>query len=91
MNGASLFREIDKLFSSLELRLLTKMMVYGAVNVQNARTFKNILTPRELEVLPRVIEKKYVAVVDDKYYLTKRGASIASFGMKKLAEKGLLP
>lgn len=83
------FKAVEGIFSSLEMRVLTKMMLCRALDPESARSLKEILSKNEFEVLPKLISKGYVNSFEGLYYLSRRGISIGGLGLKKLIESGV--
>jgi hypothetical protein len=83
------FEAVEGIFSSLEMRILTKMMLCKATNLENARPLVEILNQKEIEILPQLISRGYINSTDGRYYLSRRGANMGSLGLKKLIETGI--
>jgi len=77
---------VEGIFESKEMRILTKMILVKATEPQEARKMKDILTTEERSVLSNLIEKGYVNSVNGKYYLSKRGQSVGSMGIRKIVD-----
>ncbi len=86
---SSAFKAVKSIFGSLEMRVLTKMMLCRAMDPENARSFKEVLEPQEFEVLPELISRGFVNSLEGLYYLSRRGISIGGLGLKKLIDSGI--
>jgi hypothetical protein len=83
------FEVVEGIFGSLEMRVITKMMLCRAVDSSNARSLVEVLSSGEKEVLPQLISKGYVNSAEGLYYLSRRGVTMGGLGLKKLIEAGI--
>jgi len=79
-------KAVEGIFESKELRILTKMMLAEVTEPQKAGKLKDILTPDERSGLTDLIERGYVNSVNGNYYLSKRGQSVGSMGIRRIVE-----
>jgi len=79
---------IAKVFQSPQMRALTKMSVFEATAAKKAKDWDELkLTRDEIEILPKLAENDWIQKThENKIFLTKKGASLASFGIKRLVE-----
>lgn len=80
---------VEGIFESKEMRILTKMMLREATEPQkalHAHAVKEVITLEEQSVLPNLIEKGYVNSINGCYYLSERGQSLGSMGIRKIVD-----
>lgn len=75
---------VEGIFESQEMRILTKMMLLGIVDIEKASKLNAHLKPEERSYLANLIEKGYVNSINGNYYLSKRGQSIGSMGLRRI-------
>lgn len=80
------FKIVDELFESLRMRVLTKMMLAGMTSYEKGSQMCDMLTRDEYKMLSTLVETGFVDWRLGKYYLTRRGCSIGSMGLKKLVD-----
>ncbi len=76
----------EGIFESQQMRILTKMMLAEVTESEKARKLDKVLTTEERSFLADLIEKGYVNSINGSYYLSKRGQSIGSMGLRKIVE-----
>jgi len=79
-------KAVEGIFESKEMRILTKMMLAEATEPRKAGKLKDILTPDERNGLTGLIERGYVNSINGNYYLSKRGQSVGSMGIRRIVE-----
>ena len=77
---------VEGIFESLEMRVLTKMMLVKAVDPDRARKLDDILKEEERSILPSLIERGFVNSMEGLYFLSTRGQSLGSMGLRRLVE-----
>lgn len=77
---------VEGIFESQEMRILTKMMLTEATDQEKARKLNEMLTAEERSFLSDLIEKGYVNSINGNYYLSTRGQSLGSMGLRKIVE-----
>lgn len=77
---------VEGVFESKEMKILTQMMLAEATESQKARRFSDTLTEEERSILPSLIDKGYVNSINGRYYLSKRGQSLGSMGIRRIVE-----
>ena len=77
---------VEGLFESLEMRVLTKMMLVNAVAAGEARKLDDLLTNEEKSILPTLIERGYVNSNEGQYFLSTRGQSLGSMGLSRIVK-----
>jgi hypothetical protein len=80
---------VDGIFESSEMRILTKMMLCRAISPESARSLNEILKKQEFSTLEKLTSKGFVNVVEGRYYLSRRGISFGSIGLKKITDLGI--
>ena len=77
---------VEGIFESREMRILTKMMLAKVTEPEKAKKLDSVLTTAERSFLAALIERGYVNSINGNYYLSKRGQSIGSMGLRKIVE-----
>lgn len=77
---------VEGLFESLEMRVLTKMMLVEATAPERAQKLVDILTEEEKNMLPKLIELGYVNSIDGRFFLSQRGQSLGSMGLNRIVK-----
>jgi len=77
---------VEGLFESLEMRVLTKMMLLEATDADRARKLDDILTEEEKSILPRLIERGYVNSIEGLFFLSQRGQALGSMGLSQIVK-----
>lgn len=85
----SALEAVDGIFESSEMRILTKMMLCRATSPESARSLNEILKKQEFAALERLTSKGFVNVVEGRYYLSRRGISFGSVGLKRITDLGI--
>lgn len=85
----SALEAVDGVFESSQMRVLTKMMLCRATSPETARSLNEILTKPEFDTLEKLTSKGFVNVVEGLYYLSRRGISFGSIGLKRITDLGI--
>lgn len=80
---------VEGIFESLEMRILVKLFLANAVEEKNARKDNEFLGDDEKRVLQELVSRGLVNSIEGRFYLSKRGQSLASIGMRELAKLGI--
>lgn len=77
---------VEGIFESLEMRVLTKMMLLRAIDSDKAQKLEDVLTEEEKNILPKLIERGYVNSIEGRYFLSPRGRSLGSMGLSRIVK-----
>jgi len=80
---------VEGIFESLEMRILVKLILLNATEERTASKVTEFLEDKEKQILQELISKGFVNSIEGRFYLSKRGQSLASVGMRELAELGI--
>lgn len=75
---------VEGIFESLEMRIVTKMMLSNAIDSDKAQKLDEVLTEEERNMLPKLIEKGLVNSFEGRYFLSSRGLSLGSMGLSRI-------
>jgi len=79
-------KAVEGLFESLDMRVLTKMMLVNAIDSDKALKLDDLLTEEERGILPTLIERGYVNSIEGQYFLSSRGQSLGSMGLSRIVK-----
>lgn len=79
---------VDGVFESSEMRILVKLMLRNAIDERTAQKIVQF-SARDNQVLQELISKGFVNSLEGRFYLSKRGQSLASIGIKRLVDLGI--
>lgn len=82
----SALEAVEGIFESLEMRVLTKMMLVEATSPERARKLDDLLTEEEKNILPRLLEMGYVNSIEGQFFLSQRGQSLGSMGLSQIVK-----
>jgi hypothetical protein len=82
----SALKAVEGIFESLEMRILTKMMLVEADNASKARKLDDVLTEEEKGILPELIERGFVNSAEGMYFLSAQGRTLGSMGLSRIVE-----
>jgi hypothetical protein len=77
---------VEGIFESLEMRVLTKMMLVEATSLERARKLDDLLTEEEKNILPRLVEMGYINSIEGRFFLSQRGQSLGSMGLSRIVK-----
>jgi len=77
---------VEGIFESLEMRILTKMMLVRATDPDKARRLDDVLTEEERNILPKLIERGFVNSIEGQFFLSARGRSLGSMGLSRIVK-----
>lgn len=80
---------VDGIFESLEMRILVKLMLQNATEEETAQKISEVLNEEERKVLQELISKGFINSIEGRFYLSKRGQSLASIGLREIVELGI--
>jgi hypothetical protein len=80
---------VEGVFESGEMRTLVKLMLVEAIEENNAIEVDDFLSPEEKTILQELIYKGLVNSVEGCFYLSKKGQSLASIGVRRLVDLGI--
>lgn len=83
------FEAVEGIFESLEMRIVVKLMLRNATEERTAQQIQEFLREDERQVLQDLVSKGFVNSSEGRFYLSKRGQSLASLGMRELVEYGI--
>lgn len=75
---------VEGIFESLEMRVLTKMMLVMAVDSEKARKLEDLLTEQEKSILPKLIEEGFINSLEGRYFLSVQGKSLGTMGLRQI-------
>jgi len=84
----SAIEAVDGVFESSEMRILVKLMLRNAIDERTAQKIAQ-LSACDNQVLQELISKGFVNSLEGRFYLSKRGQSLASIGIKRLVNLGI--
>jgi len=85
----SAVKAVEGIFESLEMRVVVKLMLKNALEEENALKAEEFLSEEEKQIVQELISKGFINSIEGHFYLSKRGQSLASIGMRKLIELGI--
>lgn len=85
----SAIEAVDGVFESLEMRILVKLMLQNATEEETAQKVDEFLNEEEKRVLQELISKGFINSIEGRFYLSRRGQSLASIGLRELVELGI--
>lgn len=77
---------VEGIFESLEMRVIVKLMLKNALEQKTALKAEEFLDEEEKGVVQELVSKGFVNSIEGNFYLSKRGQSLASIGMRRLVE-----
>lgn len=80
---------VEGVFESGEMRTLVKLMLVEATEEDTAIEVDDFLSAEEKTVLQELVYKGLVNSIEGCFYLSKKGQSMASIGMRRLVELGI--
>jgi len=82
----SALEAVEGIFESLEMRILTKMMLVMATDSDKAQKLDDLLMKAERKILPKLIERGFINSIEGRYFLSKRGVSLGSMGLSRIVK-----
>lgn len=85
----SAVKAVEGIFESPEMRVVVKLLLKDALKEETALKAGEFLTGEEKQIIQELISKGFVNSIEGHFYLSTRGQSLASIGMRKLVELGI--
>jgi predicted transcriptional regulator len=84
---------LNKLFSSMEMKITTKMMMEKITSKDRGAKMKDLikfLEEKEVKYLTNLLQKGLINSEEGRFYLSSKGKLIGNLGIKKLVNLGTL-